>query len=82
MSKIAIMGLGTVGTGVAKVVEKNALQIQRKLGETLEVKTVLVRHFREGPYRSLMTDDFSKIEQDPEIKVVVETIGGVGAAYE
>ena len=81
MIQIAIMGLGTVGTGVARVVEENARQIQRKLGEPLQVKTVLVRHFHDGPYRHLMTDDFRKIEEDPEIQVVVETIGGVGAAY-
>ena len=82
MIKIAIMGLGTVGTGVAKVIEKNQEQIQRKLGEPLEVKTILVRHFKDGPYRQLMTDDFRKIEEDPEIRVVVETIGGVEAPYE
>ena len=82
MIQIAIMGLGTVGTGVAKVVEENAGPIERKLGEPLKVKTVLVRHFHDGPYRNLMTDDFAAIESDPEIRVVVETIGGVGAAYE
>ena len=82
MIQIAIMGLGTVGTGVAKVVEENAEQIQHKLGEPQRVKTVLVRHLKDGPYRHLMTDDFQKIEADPEIRVVVETIGGVGAAYE
>lgn len=82
MSKIAILGLGTVGTGVAKVVAENARQIEEKLGEPLELKTVLVRHFKDGPYRHLMTDDFSQIEQDDEIRVVVETIGGVDAAYE
>ena len=81
MIQIAIMGLGTVGTGVARVVEENAQQIQRKLGEPLQVKTVLVRHFHDGPYRHLMTDDFRKIEEDPDIRVVVETIGGVDAAY-
>ena len=82
MIKIAILGLGTVGTGVARVVAENAKQIERKLGEPLQVKSILVRHFKEGPYRQLMTDDFRKIEEDDEIRVVVETIGGVEAAYE
>ena len=82
MIKVAIMGLGTVGTGVAKVIAENAKQIEGKLGEPLQVKTILVRHFKDGPYRQLMTDDFSKIEEDQEIRVVVETIGGVEAAYE
>ncbi len=82
MIQIAIMGLGTVGTGVAKVVAENAKQIERKLGEPLQVKAILVRHFKDGPYRQLMTDDFRKIEEDDDIRVVVETIGGVEAAYE
>ncbi len=82
MIKVAIMGFGTVGTGVAKVIAENAKQIERKLGEPLQVKTILVRHFKDGPYRQLMTDDFSRIEEDQEIRVVVETIGGVEAAYE
>lgn len=81
MSKIAILGLGTVGTGVAKVVAENARQIEKKLGEPLTVKSILVRHFKDGPYRQLMIDDFSRIEQDNEIRVVVEAIGGVDAAY-
>ena len=82
MIQIAILGLGTVGTGVARIVAENARQIERKLGEPLQVKTVLVRHFKDGPYRQLMTDDFSRIEDDDGIRVVVETIGGVEAAYE
>ncbi len=82
MIQIAILGLGTVGTGVARVVAENARQIERKLGEPLQVKTILVRRLKDGPYRQLMTDDFSRIEQDEDIRVVVETIGGVEAAYE
>ena len=82
MIQIAILGLGTVGTGVAKVVAENARQIERKLGEPLQVKTILVRNFKDGPYRQLMTDDFRRIEADDDIRVVVETIGGVEAAYD
>ncbi|WP_312943185.1 homoserine dehydrogenase [Oscillibacter sp.] len=82
MSKIAILGLGTVGTGVARVLAENARQIERKLGEPLSVKSILVRHFKDGPYRQFMTDDFANIERDDEIRVVVETIGGIETAYE
>lgn len=82
MIQIAIMGFGTVGTGVAKVTAENARQIERKLGEALQVKTILVRRFKDGPYRQLMTDRFEKIEEDDSIRVVVETIGGVEEAYE
>ena len=82
MAEIAVMGLGTVGTGVVKIISDNAGIISKKLGEPLQVRTILVRRFRDGPYRHLCTDDFSKIENDPAIRVVVETIGGVDAAYE
>ena len=72
MIQIAIMGFGTVGTGVAKVVSENARQIERKLGEPLQVKTILVRHFKDGPYRQLMTDDFARIEEDDDILLVFD----------
>lgn len=82
MIQIAILGFGTVGTGVARVVAENARQIERKLGEPLQVKAILVRRFKDGPFRQLMTDDFQKIEEDGDIRVVVEAIGGVEAAYD
>ena len=82
MINIAIMGLGTVGTGVAKLVEENAESIQRKLGESMQVKSILMRRMKDGPYQSKMTTNFADILEDPEISVVVETIGGVGAAYD
>ena len=82
MIKIAILGLGTVGTGVVKVVEANTASIQHKLGQPLSVKTALVRKLRADPYQHLMTENFREIEHDGEIRVVVETIGGVEAAYE
>ena len=80
MIKIAILGLGTVGTGVVKVVEANTAPIQHKLGQPLSVKTALVRKLRADPYQHLMTENFREIEHDGEIRVVVETIGGVEAA--
>lgn len=82
MIQTAIMGYGTVGGGVTKVIENNAGEIRKKLGEALNVKKILVRRFRDCPYRARMTDDFRDIEQDPEIQVVVETIGGLAPAYE
>lgn len=81
MISIAIMGLGTVGTGVARVVEENSRQIAHRLGEPLRVEAILVRRFRDGPWRSLCTDDLDTIVSNGEIRVVVETIGGVGDAY-
>lgn len=81
MAKIAILGFGTVGGGVAEVLKRNGASIGDRLGEPLELGRILVRHFKDGPFRSLMTDDFAHIENDPEIRVVVETIGGMEPAY-
>ena len=67
MIKIAILGLGTVGTGVVKVVEANTAPIQHKLGQPLSVKTALVRKLRADPYQHLMTENFREIEHDGEI---------------
>jgi len=69
MIKIAILGLGTVGTGVVKVVEANTVPIQHKLGQPLSVKTALVRKLRADPYQHLMTENFREIEHDGEIRV-------------
>ncbi len=83
MAKIALLGLGTVGSGVAEVLTKNAESITRKAGEPVEIKYVLGRHsYPESPFRDLVIQDFSVIENDPEISVVAECIGGTEAARE
>jgi len=79
----AIMGHGTVGSGVYEVFSMNAGKIERVLGEKVEVKYVLdLRDFSSLPYANKFVSDFSVIEKDPEISVVAEVMGGVGAAYE
>lgn len=81
MAKVAILGLGTVGSGVAEVLTKNADSIARKAGEPVEIKYILGRHdYPDSPFRDLVVQDFSVIENDPEISVVAECIGGTGAA--
>lgn len=83
MIKIAILGFGIVGSGVAEVVTLNAGHIAKRIGDALEIKYILdVRDFPESPYKNLMVKDFSVIENDPEITAVAEVIGGCGAAYE
>ena len=83
MVKAAIMGHGTVGSGVYEVFEMNAEKITRVLGVPVEVKYVLdLRDFSALPYGNKFVTDFSVIENDPEISVVAEVMGGVGAAYE
>ena len=83
MAKIAIMGFGTVGAGVAEVARMNKDSIAAKLGEEVYVKYILdVRDFENSPYADRMIKDFAIIENDPEIEVVVETIGGSKVALE
>ena len=82
MAKIAIMGFGTVGSGVLEVCRRNAASIARRAGEPVEVKYILdVRDFSASPDAALFTDSLDTILADPEIKVVVETIGGTKFAY-
>ena len=83
MIKIAIMGFGTVGSGVYEILEKNRELINRKLGEDIEVKTILGRRlFSENGISKKIVKEFEKIEEDPEIELVVETMGGTTPAYE
>ena len=83
MAKIAIMGFGTVGSGVLEVCRRNAASIARRAGEPVEVKYILdPKDFSAHPAANLFIKNFDTILEDPEIRVVVETIGGVEAAYE
>ena len=83
MANIAIMGFGTVGAGVAEVARMNHDSIAAKLGEEVYVKYILdVRDFPGSPYADRMIKDFSIIENDPEVEVVVETIGGARVALD
>jgi len=83
MIKVAILGHGTVGSGVYEVFEMNAEKIARAVGEPVEVKYVLdLRDFSHLPYGNKFVNDFSVIENDPEIPVVCEVMGGVRAAYD
>lgn len=83
MSGIAILGFGVVGTGVAEVIARNRLHIDQKLHSNLELKYILTRKdFPQSPFADLIVHDFSLIENDPTVDVVVETIGGSGSARE
>ena len=82
MAKIAIMGFGTVGSGVLEVCRRNAASIARRVGEPVEVKYILdVRDFSDHPDAALFVKSIDTILADPEVKVVVETIGGTKFAY-
>lgn len=83
MANFAIMGFGTVGGGVAEVLRMNAAAIAAKLGEPLNLKYILdVRDLSATPYADKTVKDFSILENDPELDVVVESIGGAKVALE
>ncbi|MCR4599996.1 MAG: homoserine dehydrogenase [Acetatifactor sp.] len=82
MIKVAVFGYGTVGSGVVEVIEKNKAQVAKKAGEELEVKYILdLREFPGDPYESKVVHDASVIMDDPEVKIVCETMGGTTFAY-
>lgn len=81
MVKVAILGYGTVGSGVAQVLYENQDSIVASVGQGVEVKYILdVRDFDQSPYGGRFVKDFSVIEEDPEVSIVVETIGGAAVA--
>lgn len=83
MVKVAVLGFGTVGAGVADVLNMNALLMEKRLGQKIELKYILdIRDFPDSPYAELVIHDFETIANDPEVTVVVETIGGAKIAYE
>ena len=83
MISIAILGHGVVGSGVAEVLANNADGIAAKAGDSICVKRILdLRTFPDLPYADKFTTDFNDILEDEEIRVVVETMGGLHPAYD
>lgn len=82
MVNIAILGHGVVGSGVMEVLSKNQKSIQRKTGQPIEAKYILVRHDYDAGYKEKFVGEFDTILNDPEISIVVEVMGGVHPAYE
>lgn len=82
MIQAAVLGYGTVGSGVVEVIEENRDIIKRNVGEEIHVKYILdLRDFPGDPYEKKVIHDFTQIIEDGEVKIVCETMGGVGAAY-
>ena len=83
MKKIAVLGCGTVGSGVVEVFYKNRQSIQRKAGCPLDIKYIYLRRPRpELPWQDKLCYDFDTILHDPEISIVVEVMGGLHPAGE
>lgn len=80
--KIAVMGYGTIGSGVVEVLRINKEKIAKRAGEPVEVKYILdLREFPGDPMEDAIVHDYQTIAKDPEIGIVVETMGGVEPAY-
>lgn len=83
MKKIAILGFGVVGSGVAEVLTQNKKTIEAKLGEPIEIKYILdLRDFPDSPFSNKVIHDFNIILSDPEISIVAEMMGGSHPAYD
>ncbi len=83
MAKVALLGHGVVGSGVAELLMKNAGSIAKRAGEEIEIKYILdIRDFPGLEYSDRFVRDYDVIEHDPEIEVVIEVIGGIKPAYE
>ena len=81
--KVALLGAGTVGGGVYKLVERRAAEMPDKVGTELKITKVLVKNLqkkREGIPSEVLTDDWEGIIHDPEISIVIELMGGVEPA--
>lgn len=81
--KAALLGLGTVGGGVYKLVQRQKEEMVKKAGANLEITRILVHNMnkqREGVDASLLTDNWKEIVEDPEISIVIEVMGGIEPA--
>lgn len=83
MIQVAVLGYGTVGSGVVEVIEKNKAEINKKSGEALNIKYILdLRDFPGDPYEDKVVHDVNVIMDDPEVKIICETMGGLKPAYD
>ena len=82
MISIAVLGYGTVGSGVVEVLEKNKDVINQRAGDEISVKYVLdLRDFPGDPIQEKLVLDFNVIVEDPDVQIVVEVMGGIEPAY-
>ena len=83
MLNIAVLGYGTVGSGVMQVINTNQDSINKRAGQEINVKYVLdLRDFEGDPVQEKIVHDYNIIVNDPDIQIIVEVMGGVNPAYE
>lgn len=83
MKKVAILGFGTVGSGVYEMLCQNREKVKKMVGEDVEVKYILdIRDFSDREDAHIFTKNFEDILKDDEVSVVAEVIGGINPAYD
>ena len=82
MINIAVLGYGTVGSGVVEVINTNHESINKRAGDEINIKYVLdLRDFPGDPVEKVLVHDYEVIVNDPEVDIVVEVMGGIEPAY-
>lgn len=82
MINVAVLGYGTVGSGVVEVINRNQNIVSKRAGQDIKVKYVLdLRDFPGDPVEEILVHDYNIIVNDPEVDIVVEVMGGVNPAY-
>lgn len=83
MIHVAVLGYGTVGSGVVEVIETNKRDINKRAATELNIKYILdLRDFPGDPYEDKVVHDYNIILNDPEVTVICETMGGIKPAYD
>lgn len=83
MIHVAVLGYGTVGSGVVEVIETNKKDINKRAATELNIKYILdLRDFPGDPYENKVVHDYEMILNDPEVTVICETMGGINPAYD
>ncbi|MBO5509317.1 MAG: homoserine dehydrogenase [Lachnospiraceae bacterium] len=83
MINVAVLGYGTVGSGVVEVLSTNHDSIAKRAGQEINVKYVLdLRDFPGDPVEEILVHDYNIILNDPEVDIVVEVMGGLKPAYQ
>lgn len=82
MINIAVLGYGTVGSGVVEVINTNKAIVNKNAGQKINIKYVLdLREFLGDPVMDILVHDYDVILNDPEVEVIAEVMGGIEPAY-
>ena len=82
MIRVAVMGYGTVGSGVVEIIDRNKKEVNAASKDEVSVKYILdLRDFPGDPHKDLFIKDYKILVDDPEVDIVVEALGGIELAY-